>query len=52
MQDSDGNYNIYVNTLLCDQAKENAYQHELRHIELMHFQDFNPVILNEMEVSI
>ena len=50
VKDTDGNYSIYVNSLLCDEIKEKTYLHELKHIELMHFNDYNPVIFNEIEV--
>lgn len=51
VEDADGNFNVYVNTLLCEEAIERTYTHELRHIELMHFQDFNPVVINELEAA-
>jgi TnpA family transposase len=33
MEDSDGDYNIYVNDYLSDEALQRKIKHELRHIE-------------------
>ncbi|MEG1426683.1 MAG: hypothetical protein RSC76_03245 [Oscillospiraceae bacterium] len=51
VEDADGNYNVYVNTRLCPAARQEAARHELKHIRLGHFCDFNPVIINELEVQ-
>lgn len=52
VEDINGDYNVYVNTILCPEAIDKACRHELKHIELNHFRDFNPVVINEMEASI
>ncbi|MGN0488076.1 MAG: hypothetical protein ACI4HO_02305 [Ruminococcus sp.] len=49
--DSDGNYNVYINTKLSIATQKKATKHEIRHIELNHFDDFNPVIHNELEAN-
>lgn len=52
VQDCDGNYNVYINNSLCDDAKLKICKHELKHINLMHFQDCNSILQNELEASI
>lgn len=49
--DSDGNYNVYINLLLSDEAKHKAVNHELIHIKNNHFENFDPVIVNELEAN-
>lgn len=49
--DSDGNYNVYVNNQLGHNAQLKTFQHELNHIKRKHFEDFNPVIHNEIEAD-
>lgn len=33
VRDSDGNYNIYINSSLAEDVRKKAIDHELRHIE-------------------
>lgn len=49
--DSDGNYNVYINTLLCDEAKQRTIKHEITHITKEHFYDYEPVVYNELEAN-
>ncbi len=49
--DSEGNYNVYVNTKLAVDQQQKAYSHELRHIRLEHFYNFDPVVINEIEAG-
>ena len=49
--DADGNYNVYINLLLSDEAKHIAVHHELIHIKKHHFENFDPVIVNELEAN-
>ena len=37
MLDSDGDYNVYIDSRLSDHGRRLAYDHELRHISLRHF---------------
>ena len=37
MPDENGDYNIYINALLGEPAQKRAYEHELQHIRLGHF---------------
>lgn len=47
--DCDGNYNIYVNTLLCEEAQQEVLEHEMCHVVSGHFEGYAPVIENEFE---
>ncbi len=49
--DADGNYNVYINILLSDEAKHKAVNHELIHIRKKHFENYDPVIVNELEAN-
>jgi hypothetical protein len=49
--DSDGNFNVYINTLLSYDTQQKAARHEIRHIKKDHFYDFNPVVHNELEAN-
>lgn len=51
VEDLNGDYNVYVNINLCENARKSACKHELKHISLNHFRDFNPVVINELEAS-
>lgn len=50
--DADGNYNVYINTLLSEKTQERTIKHELNHIKKEHFYDFEPVIYNELEANL
>jgi putative component of toxin-antitoxin plasmid stabilization module len=49
--DKDGNYNVYINNRLSDITQKKTIKHEINHIQLNHFEDFNPVIHNELEAN-
>lgn len=49
--DADGNYNVYINTLLSEETQRKTTIHELKHIKKDHFYDYNPVIHNELEAN-
>ncbi len=49
--DSDGNYNVYINILLSDEAQLKAVEHEITHIIKEHFYDYEPVVHNELEAN-
>lgn len=48
-EDCDGNYNIYVNSLLSDEQQKESAIHEIRHIERKHFNREISVEFAEME---
>lgn len=50
--DSDGNYNVYINTLLSEKTQKRTIRHELNHIRKEHFYDYEPVIHNELEANL
>lgn len=49
--DTEGDYNVYINTLLSPSAQKKAQKHELTHIIKDHFFDNEPVVYNEMEAN-
>ena len=49
--DGEGDYNVYINTLLSPEAQKRAQKHELTHIIKDHFYNYGPVIINEMEAN-
>ena len=49
--DGEGDYNVYINTLLSPDAQKRAQKHELTHIIKDHFYNYDPVIINEMEAN-
>lgn len=49
--DSDGNYNVYINSLLGYDAQRKTARHELIHIKNEHFYDYEPVVHNELEAN-
>lgn len=50
--DPDGNYNVYINLILSNDARKKAVKHELIHIKKHHFENFDPVIINELEANV
>ena len=38
IEDADGDYNVYINSLLSDEAAQKTREHELRHIKNGDFQ--------------
>lgn len=49
--DEDGNYNVYINILQSYAVQYRAVNHEIKHIKLEHFYDYEPVIHNEREAN-
>lgn len=49
--DSDGNFNVYINSLLSYDAQRKTARHELIHIKKEHFYDYEPVVHNELEAN-
>lgn len=49
--DADGNFNVYINTLLSFDTQQKAARHEIAHIKKDHFFDYEPVIINELEAN-
>lgn len=49
--DSEGDYNVYINTLLSDEVQRKTQRHELRHIVNDHFYNHDPVVINELEAN-
>lgn len=50
--DDDGDFNVYINALLPDEAQKESYMHELEHINRDHFyQKEKPVSVCEAEAS-
>ena len=50
--DENGDYNIYINNLLNYEMQLKTAEHEIKHIKLNHFYNYDPVIYNEIEASI
>lgn len=51
LTDSDGNYNVYVNTALNSIRQQEAIEHEMRHIEGGHFFRGTSVKKDEQEAE-
>ena len=49
--DEDGNYNVYNNDRLSYEAQQEAYEHELYHIEHGHIYNYEPVTDCEAETK-
>lgn len=49
--DEDGNYNVYINDRLSYEAQQEAYEHELYHIEHGHIYNYEPVTDCEAETK-
>lgn len=49
--DCDGNYNVYINTLLSYDIQRKTQKHELKHIIKDHFYNHDPVVINELEAN-
>lgn len=47
--DEDGNYNVFINALLGEDAQQDALMHEVCHIVSGHFDGYDPVFVNELE---
>ena len=51
MPNDDGTFSVYINTCLCEQVQQETFAHELAHIRLNHFYDYEPVVVNEREAN-
>lgn len=49
--DPNGDFNVYINTKLSQSEQMKTADHEIRHIELNHFDNLDPVIINELEAG-
>lgn len=49
--DENGDFNVYVNSSLSDDAKKDAFDHETRHIKRKHFFSVKPVEVCEKEAK-
>lgn len=49
--DENGDFNVYINVSLSFAMQMQTTNHEIRHIKLEHFYDFEPVIYNELEAN-
>ena len=51
VMDCDGNYNIYINSRLSYEDQQKTIDHELNHINMGHFDNYDPVEQNEREAG-
>lgn len=51
LPDENGDFNVYINSNISDQKQKEAVEHEIKHIELDHFYNDDPVELNELEAG-
>ena len=51
LPNTDGTFDIYINTNLSDLRQQAALAHELAHIKKNHLYDVNPVWVNEAEAD-
>lgn len=51
LPDENGDFNVYINSNISDQKQKEAVEHEIKHIELDHFYNDDPVELNELEAE-
>lgn len=49
--DPEGDYNVYLNSRLSEEARKKAADHELKHIHLGHFENMDSVYQNELEAG-
>ena len=49
--DENGDFNVYINNNLSDEAQRAAFQHEKRHILKKHFYRYNSVTECEQEAE-
>jgi Zn-dependent peptidase ImmA (M78 family) len=49
--DDEGDYNVYINTLLSPEVQKRTQKHELAHIIKDHFYNYDPVVINEIEAN-
>lgn len=51
VKDAEGDYNVYLNARMADEARVLAYRHEIDHIRRGHFYSSLAVALKEQEVK-
>ena len=51
LPNQDGTFDIYVNESLPEEQQRRAFDHEVRHIQLDHLYNCDPVSLNELEAD-
>lgn len=51
-EDSDGNYNVYINSALCREQQIKAVEHEIKHIRNQHLNRDISIETAEMEADI
>jgi len=51
LPNDNGDFSIYINSNISDQKQKEAVEHEIKHIELDHFYNEDPVRLNELEAG-
>lgn len=49
--DENGDFNVYINITLSYATQKRTTNHEVKHIKLEHFYNFEPVIYNELEAN-
>lgn len=52
LPNNDSTFDIYINSLLSDNDKQSALQHELRHIDLDHFYIVECIGLSEKKANL
>ena len=50
VRDDDGNYNIYINSSLSEDARKRAIEHELKHVERGDFDSFDDISTLERDM--
>lgn len=48
---TDGTFDIYINSCLPEEWQQKALDHELKHIQMGHFYNEDPVTVNEREAG-
>lgn len=51
LPNDDGTFDIYINSNLPEELQQRWLRHEIRHINLDHFYNEDPVWLNEQEAG-
>ena len=52
VKDTNGDFNVYINSLLSPSKKAEALEHELRHIKFDHLYKETPVVEDENEANL
>ena len=50
--DSNGDYNVLLNSAIPQSRQRKAFRHELAHIRLNHFESHEPLRINELEAGV